>query len=65
MKKTLLALAALGFLAMPASAGWKKLDGQGVPEVTAKQWFNTGSDAAPSTAALRGKVYLVEFMATW
>ena len=68
MKKSLLALAALlalGLVSSPADAEWKDLNGQKVPEVTAKQWWNTGSKTAPSTASLRGKVYVVEFMATW
>jgi hypothetical protein len=52
-------------LAAPARAeGWKKLDGQKVPDFQAKEWFNTG-DQAPTAADLRGKVWLLEFFATW
>jgi len=64
MKRTLLTLAALAFLATPGMAGWKNLDGQKVPDFTAKEWMNTGKQA-PSAASLRGKVYLLEFFATW
>lgn len=64
MKRTLIALATLACLAAPGSADWKKLDGQKVPDITAGEWFNAGKEA-PTAASLRGKVYLLEFFATW
>jgi len=64
MRTGLIAAAAVAALTFPAFAGWKNLDGRKVPEFTAKEWLNTGKDA-PSAASLRGKVYLLEFFATW
>ena len=55
----------LGLVALPATAeGWKKLDGQKMPEISAKEWVNAGKKG-PDLAALRGKVILIEFFATW
>ncbi|MHC4954714.1 MAG: hypothetical protein ACYTGZ_12580 [Planctomycetota bacterium] len=62
-----LALASLlvGFAAQPAVAGgWKKLDGQKMPPISAKAWLNAGKKG-PDLSALRGKVVLLEFFATW
>ena len=59
------ALSALVYLAVPSHADWKNLDGQKVPEVTAKEWLNVEGKTTPSVASLRGKVYLLEFFATW
>lgn len=53
----------LALLALPATAEWAKLDGQKVPEITPREWLNTG-DEQPTAADLRGKVYLLEFFAT-
>ncbi|NJN14581.1 MAG: hypothetical protein HC813_02860 [Planctomycetes bacterium] len=65
MRKTMTALALLAAFSMPALAeGWKKLEGQRVPEFTAKTWLNTGKEE-PNAALLRGKVYILEFFATW
>ncbi|MCZ6786808.1 MAG: hypothetical protein O7E54_06540 [Planctomycetota bacterium] len=66
MRSIALAPAALVLLALPAFAqgGWRNLNGQKVPDITAEDWFNTGNNT-PTTANLRGKVYLVEFFATW
>ena len=67
MRRQVLTIAALAALALPAAAqasGWRNLDGQPVPDISAKEWFNVGKKA-PSTADLRGKVYLIEFFATW
>ncbi len=64
MRSIALVPAALALLALPAFAEWKKLNGQPCPQITAKDWFNTGNNT-PTTANLRGKVYLVEFFATW
>ncbi len=65
MKKSLLPLSLLLLASLPASAeGWKKLDGQAVPDFGATSWFNTGKES-PNAALLRGKVYLLEFFATW
>jgi hypothetical protein len=64
MKKSLILLGVVAGLALPASAEWKKLDGQKVPEITSSEWLNTGKQA-PTAASLRGKVWLLEFFATW
>ncbi|MHC4850135.1 MAG: hypothetical protein ACYTEG_17030 [Planctomycetota bacterium] len=66
MKKGLLILALLGVFAGASSAqsGWKKLDGQKAPPITAKEWLNAGKKG-PDLSALRGKVILLEFFATW
>ena len=37
--------------------------GQPAPEISAKSWFNAPSNL--SLAALRGKIVVVEFWATW
>ena len=67
MRNRILTLALLGAFAVPAAAqqsGWKKLDGQRAPAITAKEWLNTGKDA-PTAKEMRGKVVLLEFFATW
>ena len=64
MRTGLIAAAAVAALTFPAFAGWKNLDGRKVPEFTAKEWLNTDR-YTPSVADLRGKVYLIEFFATW
>ena len=66
MRKSALILVSLILLAAPAAAqsGWKKLNGQKAPAITAKEWINAGKKA-PDLASLRGKVILLEFMATW
>jgi len=45
-------------------SGWRNLDGQKVPPISAKEWVNTGKEE-PTSANLRGKVWLLEFFATW
>ena len=64
MRRSVFVLAAALSLSVSAEAGWNKMDGQPVPDITAKEWFNAGKKA-PSTSSLRGKVLLIEFMATW
>ena len=66
MKKALLILALLGVFASAsyAQSGWRKLDGLKAPPITAKEWLNAGKKG-PDLAALRGKVILLEFFATW
>jgi hypothetical protein len=64
MRRVALSLLVVGFLATPAAAGWKNLTGQPVPPISAKEWLNTDR-YTPSVADLRGKVYLIEFFATW
>ena len=59
-----LSLAILLALAAPAAAEWQKMDGQKVPEISAKEWLNTGKEK-PTAATLRGKVFILEFFATW
>lgn len=52
-------------VALPAPAqGWKQLDGKAAPEVSAAAWLNAG-DQVPGNQALQGKVWLLEFFATW
>jgi hypothetical protein len=50
-------------LAATAAADWKNMDGERVPEISADKWINAGKNA-PTTADLRGKVYLLEFFST-
>ena len=67
MRNGVLTLVLLGALAASAAAqqsGWKKLDGQKAPAITAKEWLNAGKKG-PDLSALRGKVILLEFFATW
>jgi len=64
MRRILLPLAAVAALSFPAEAGWKQLNGRPAPDFTAKTWLLTGK-LKPTKASLRGKVYLVEFFATW
>jgi len=45
-------------------AQWRDLEGEAVPEITASQWFNTNQQE-PTVESLRGKVWLLEFFATW
>jgi peroxiredoxin len=49
--------------AEPEKRGWRKLTGETAPAVTAKEWLNT-NESSP-TAALQGKLWLLEFCATW
>ena len=56
------ALAALTIL--PASDGWKELNGETAPAIEASRWLNTGA-ASPTADDLKGKVVVLEFFATW
>ena len=47
---------------LSAQSGWKTLDGQPAPAVTASDWIN--ADGEPSVSALKGKVWLLYFFAT-
>jgi hypothetical protein len=49
--------------AATAQSGWKSLIGEPVPALTADSWLNVDGEA-PSLAALKGKVWLLEFFAT-
>ena len=51
-------------LATTVEAQWRDLSGKIVPNITARRWFNT-NDEVPTSEALRGKVWLLEFFATW
>lgn len=64
MRTTAMSIVMLAALAANAQAGWRSMDGERAPEISAKTWLNTGRNA-PTTADLRGKVYLLEFFATW
>ncbi|HVY61600.1 MAG TPA: TlpA disulfide reductase family protein [Planctomycetota bacterium] len=62
-RRSLVAVAAIGLtLAVAGAAEALKL-GAAPPEIGAKTWLN--ADKAPTLAALKGKVVLVEFWATW
>ncbi|MEM8882693.1 MAG: hypothetical protein AAGD14_01330 [Planctomycetota bacterium] len=63
MRNSLLSLALVGIFAVPSAAGWKKLDGQRAPAITAKEWINAGKKG-PQEGDLRGKVILLEFFGT-
>ncbi|MEZ5966140.1 MAG: hypothetical protein R3F56_20050 [Planctomycetota bacterium] len=44
--------------------GWRSLKGEQAPDISASTWFNVGDQVA-SAEALQGKVWLLEFFATW
>ena len=44
---------------LPAQ-GWKKLEGDWVPELKVRSWLNT-DDKAPTTTSMKGKVWLLMF----
>ena len=64
MRRPIVSLVLLLALSGPAVAdGWKKLDGEMAPALSAKEWLNAnGSD--PTLASLRGRVWLLEFFST-
>lgn len=66
MRNRMLSLLVLGSLTLTTTvqAGWKKLDGQKAPAISAKEWVNAGKKA-PTAKDFRGKVVLLEFFATW
>ncbi len=64
MRRFLAVLCAAAFLAPAARADWRNFDNEIVPLLQADTWLNTGK-ATPTAADLRGKVYLLEFFATW
>ena len=64
MRRLAMSMLMLATLAATAQAGWLSMNGERAPEISAKTWLNTGK-SAPSNADLRGKVYLLEFFATW
>jgi len=47
-----------------AAVGWKSLSGQEPFAISATTWLNTG-DEVPTPESLRGKVWMLEFFATW
>ena len=47
-----------------AQDGWKRLDGQPVPEIHVEDWYNVVGQIS-GVADLKGKVFLLEFFATW
>ncbi len=51
-------------MSLGAQSAWKNLDGKAVPQVAAAAWLNT-KGAQPTSTTLRGKVWLIEFFATW
>jgi hypothetical protein len=64
MRRRFLSLAILLALTAPALAdGWKKLDGEMAPALSAKEWLNADG-SGPTIASLRGKVWLLEFFST-
>ena len=64
MRRFVTIMAALGALSLTARSEWNQLSGQAAPEFSAEVWFNTGR-YVPTASDLRGKVYLLEFFATW
>jgi len=53
-----------GSVPLAAQAGWKDLTGKVAPQISASTWLNTGGEA-PDVETLKGKVWLLEFFATW
>jgi cytochrome oxidase Cu insertion factor (SCO1/SenC/PrrC family) len=49
---------------LPAQGGWKDLTGKRVPELKVAAWLNTDG-AEPTSASLKGKVWLLEFFGTY
>lgn len=47
-----------------AQDGWLDLRGQPVPEIVVEEWLNVDGKVS-GVADLRGKVWLLEFFATW
>ena len=64
MKRTLATMAALALATAASRADWRNFDGMPVPGVSASEWINTGKEK-PDAPSLRGKVYILEFFATW
>jgi hypothetical protein len=64
--RTLLCSTFLALAASPAATfeGWKDLTGEPAPPIEADAWIHAQPDEA-TIDALRGKVYLLEFFATW
>ncbi len=49
---------------LAGQSGWRDLTGQPVPELQVEEWLNAEVEA-PTAASLKGKVWLLEFFATW
>jgi hypothetical protein len=64
MRKSFALLSCAIALSLPARADWQPMTGQRVLGVHVEEWLNTGKDA-PTAADLRGRVWLLEFFATW
>ena len=64
MRTWTMSMLMLAALAATAQADWLSMSGERAPEISAKTWLNAGKKA-PSNTDLRGKVYLLEFFATW
>ncbi len=64
MRTLAIAMLMLATLAATAGADWRSMNGERAPEFSAENWLNTGK-TAPTAADMRGKVYLLEFFATW
>ena len=64
----MLVVAPIALIGLTASLGpgdgWKDLTGKPVPPVKVERWLNTDG-ASPTADELRGKVWLLEFFATW
>ena len=54
----------LGMAPLAAQPGWKPLVGERVPALEAESWLNAGENA-PTLDKLKGKVWLLQFFATW
>lgn len=64
MSRLPLALVLVAAAAATAHAEWRNLSGRKVDALVAQEWFNVG-EKAPTPADLRGKVWILEFFATW
>lgn len=64
MRTLTMAMLMAATLAATARADWRTMNGERAPAFSAETWLNTGK-TSPTAADLRGKVYLLEFFATW
>jgi len=55
---------AAALLTTALDAQWRDLQGTIVPKISAEHWFNTDG-TTPTSESLRGKVWLLQFFATW
>ncbi len=63
MRPHVAAVSLLLAAALSAQGGWKDLRGKQVPEIRVQKWLNTDGQE-PTSATLKGKVWLLQFFAT-